>query len=43
MSEQNSEKSTDSAPEQDSGVSVPKSAKKWYAVHAYSGMEKVRM
>jgi transcriptional antiterminator NusG len=22
------------------GVSVPKSAKKWYAVHAYSGMEK---
>ena len=24
----------------ESSVSVPKSAKKWYAVHAYSGMEK---
>nr|WP_315469671.1 transcription termination/antitermination protein NusG [uncultured Undibacterium sp.] len=40
MSEQISDKNTNDTPEQDSGVSVPKSAKKWYAVHAYSGMEK---
>ncbi|MBR7780754.1 transcription termination/antitermination protein NusG [Undibacterium luofuense] len=36
MSENIQENEQGAAPE----VSVPKSAKKWYAVHAYSGMEK---